>query len=392
MIKIALRRNLIYPIQLIIWSFIRYVEITLLSRKFNFNNSLTFTPLMFLGEFFSGILVHRYQKGFFEKKQPNPENQNLFNKILIQERKSFVVTPVDSDYKIIFLVLVCAISAFIHYMTKVSIVGKFIKVSSTLQQRLGAVMTILSAIYYVHVLKLRIFKHQVFSLIVMGICIIIILILEFVFQEINIFLSYGEFCFALFINFILLFFNTMVDIVEKYLYEYNYVNPFKVLMLEGLCGFIFSLFFFFIPDYLHDLVEVYNKTTRGEFIFFVVLLVLYFLTCGPRNIFRVITNKLYSPMTRSFTDYFLNPLYLFFSFLVNNDFASESEVKRDLYFSFNLILAIIISFFGCVYNEFIVLNFCGLGFNTYYQITQRANSCTELNEIIDITEEDLFNN
>ena len=137
--------------------------------------------------------------------------------------------------------------------------------------------------------------------------------------------------------------------------------------------------------------DVYNRTSSSEFALFVALIVLYFLTCGPRNIFRVITNKLYSPMTRSFTDYFLNPIYLFYSFFGQNDFASNSEVKRNLYFSFNLILSIIISFFGCIYNDFIVLNFCGLGFNTYYQITERSKQSSELIDITDIIDNDMLN-
>ena len=51
MIKIALRRNLIYPLQLLIWKVVRGVIIKIISKGFNFSNSFIFTPIMFFGEF-----------------------------------------------------------------------------------------------------------------------------------------------------------------------------------------------------------------------------------------------------------------------------------------------------------------------------------------------------
>ena len=52
-------------------------------------------------------------------------------------------------------------------------------------------------------------------------------------------------------------------------------------------------------------------------------------------------------------------------------------------------MALIISFFGCVYNEFIILFFCGLEKNTFKQVSLRSN--TEKKEIYylqDITSAD----
>ena len=51
----------------------------------------------------------------------------------------------------------------------------------------------------------------------------------------------------------------------------------------------------------------------------------------------------------------------------------------------NLILSFIISFFGCVYNEFIVLLFCGLERNTHDQISKRADEHV-LSELLSMDE------
>ena len=66
MIKFALRRNLIYPLQLIIWNLVRKLETMLISYLFKFND-LIYTPLMFIGEFLSGLLIYFYQKRFIIK-------------------------------------------------------------------------------------------------------------------------------------------------------------------------------------------------------------------------------------------------------------------------------------------------------------------------------------
>ena len=76
-------------------------------------------------------------------------------------------------------------------------------------------------------------------------------------------------------------------------------------MLEGLFGFIMSFSYFFEPNYLKDVANVCKKFSIGKIVLFIFLLLLYVILSGGRNIYRIITSKLYSPMTRALTDYFL---------------------------------------------------------------------------------------
>ena len=76
-----------------------------------------------------------------------------------------------------------------------------------------------------------------------------------------------------------------------------------------------------IPIYIPTRVELNKKIldyykyreiafeTVGRFIGLILLLFLYIILSGGRNAFRVITNKVYSPITKTLTDYLLNPLY-----------------------------------------------------------------------------------
>ena len=377
MIKVTLRPNLMYPFQLIIWTLLRYGETKLFEYLFNFKNSLSFTTIMFLAEFFSGLMTFKYQKYFFNKKKVIDKKTSLQLYPIKLIHHGTGLKPVDNQFKIYSLIFFIAISDFVQFMIRTSVVGKFMKISNSLQTRLGAIITLFCAFYYKYVLKLPIFKHQILTLIIISTCLIIILILEFIFQDINIFLSYGNFALALFIIFVDLYFNALMDTIEKYIFEYNFLNPFAVLMFEGLFGFLVSFFFFLVPGYLKDISKVYKESTRGMSILFIILLIVYFILCGGRNIFRVFTNKLYSPMARSLTDYFLNPIYLIFYLTLSNDFSSDGQVKRILYFTFNIILSIIISFCGLIYNEFLVLFFCGLQHETFYQISLRASKSNE---------------
>ena len=235
-------------------------------------------------------------------------------------------------------------------------------------------------------MRLEIYRHQKFSLIIITICLIIVIVTEFFFQEINIFLTYTDFIMALIITFLCEVLGALIDAIEKYLFEYDFFNPFFALMIEGAVGFFLSFFLFFIPHYLEDIKLVYNNNSVGNLFLFTFLLLLYIIMSGGRNVFRVVTTKLYSPMARTLTDYFLNPIYLTYDFSLKNDFLKQGE-RNIPYFIVNLILSFIISICGCVYNEFIVLLFCGLEINTHDQIARRASGYTfELEKVIEDTD------
>ena len=66
-IKFATRPNLIHPLQSLIYSVLRDIESTLVEKFLDFNDSLVFTHLMFIGELFAGLIVYLYQKKFINK-------------------------------------------------------------------------------------------------------------------------------------------------------------------------------------------------------------------------------------------------------------------------------------------------------------------------------------
>ena len=183
----------------------------------------------------------------------------------------------------------------------------------------------------------------------------------------------------------------MIVSIEKYLFEYNSVNPFFALMFEGIFGFTLCFFYGIYQSPFTEIIIFQEKTWDTKFIIFIFALILYTILSGLKNSFRVITTKIYTPMTTVFLDYILNPIYIIINFVIEVDFLVRGK-KNYIYFIVNLILSIIISFFGCIYNEFIILFCCGLEKDTYRQISERADIEDEnifnLQEIIDNKDEE----
>ena len=98
-------------------------------------------------------------------------------------------------------------------------------------------------------------------------------------------------------------------------------------------------------------------------------------------------------MTTTFMDYILNPFYLTYDFASGLDYFTNGEINYA-YFILNLILSIIISFLGCVYNEFLILFCFGLERDTYNQITTKRSFTEQelitINNVMEPDEEDII--
>ena len=66
-IRIGIRHNLFYLLMLILFNFLRNVDLIALDKVFKFNTSMIFVILMFFGEFFAGLIIYIYQNNFCEK-------------------------------------------------------------------------------------------------------------------------------------------------------------------------------------------------------------------------------------------------------------------------------------------------------------------------------------
>ena len=380
MIKFTGRRNIIYIIQLILWSTLRSIDKDVLSKVFNFSYSSIFTVLMFFGEFSSGSIVYKYQSKYLRRK----ENSGFIAKI-IKNISSNKKRNKPSKLKIYTLLLFATFFDFVEFIITTFYLQKLTSISYSFDSRCNSFLAICNAFAYRYLLKFNIFKHQIFSLIIISTCFIIVIASEYAFQNINEIFTYGEFTLSLGLILVEYFYLSMMDTIDKYLLEFDSVDPFYIIRFEGLVGTFLGILFCFVENPLPALNNIYNSKSTGLFILFLFLLFLFYLFSATRNAFRIMVSKLYSPMVLTLSDYFFNPLYLIINY-IEGDFKSKNG-QNTFYFVLNLIVSLLNTFSTVIFNEFIVLFCCGLEHNTYYQISERSMSEEiEMNKI-DISNE-----
>ena len=373
LIKFACRRNLIYILQYFIWNLSRTLLVMFIDWIFKFNKSFLFTQLMFLGELLGGVIMYYSQKKYNEKKGKENKDKYFMSIKLItsEEDVNDYFVPLDGKTKILFLIFLISFMDVVEFMICYSYIPRFFGVSKSLCPRLNGISTMFALIFYIYALKLPVYKHHKFSLIIISICLFTVIVTEFIFNKNDIFKSHINLSITIFYILISQIFVAYMHSIEKYLFEYDYMNPFIVLIYEGLFGLFLSFLLLLNHNYFYDVVPIYKKKSTGEFVLFIFFLILFIIFSGGKNLFRVVTTKLFSPMVTTLQDYVLNPIYLLYYWGFHEDFKKGENIDIP-YFVVNIIISLIISFFGCVYNEFIILLFCGLEHDTHDQISQRA--------------------
>ena len=381
LIHISIRRNLYYIINLLIHYYLRKVDLIIINTKFQFNDSLIFTFLMFFGEFFAGLSIFLYQHIFLKKDIKTVKHFKI--PFSIYKPK---MNRTDNIFKIGLLIFFSASFDFVEFVIATFYIPRFEIVSSTAEYRFGWLIIIIGALICHFNLRIKILKHQFYSLIIIGICLAIIIILEIIYRGKGV--SFGDFCFAHMLVVGYLIFVPFTDVIEKYLIEFNFINPFLILMIESIFGFIFISIYSAGENLFKNFNEIYSNYSTGEFVLFIFLLFLYFVFSAGTNAYKILTNGLYSPMAKTLAVYVLNPLIFLYYFIIGNDFLSDGE--RDwFYFIANIIISLIISFLGFVFNEFIILSCCGLEYETHSFISKRAGDDENINDIKMLNDLDL---
>ena len=203
----------------------------------------------------------------------------------------------------------------------------------------------------------------------------LVIMLDFIFKPKEIMLRRYIISYLLvFCHFIFLSFT---DVIERYLADYDYLDPFQMVLSEGIFSFVMISIYSIFLNPLKEVTDVYNEINEGKFILLIFLLILYAVFSAGVNIYRLFCNILYSPMTKSLASYFFIYPFIIYYFIDGKDFIFEGE-GNYAYFFISLIICIIIDFLGLVYNEFFILNFCNLHKETHHAISRRATMQIEL--------------
>ena len=337
-IHIGIRKNSIYIICNMLFFFIRRIVIVIIDEKYKYNDSLIFTLLMLLGEFVAGLSIFIYLSYQFRKK--GIDNNKHFRIELIQN--DAIMKRPDNIPKILLLIFFTSYFDFLEYVIATVYMPKYSVISPTAELRFGGIIIILAALICHFVLKIKLVKHQFYSLVIIGISLIIIIIIEIIYRGKGKTLS--EFC----SGYLLVLYNLVLipftDVIEKYLMEFDFLNPFLILTFQSFFGLILVAIYSAGENPFKGIKRIHEESSNGDFILLLLLLFMYFVLSGILNSYRVLTNCLFSPMVKTLSVYILNPLFYLYYFIKGYDFISEGE-RKWAFFIINIIISIIISFF-----------------------------------------------
>ena len=376
MIKFGIRQNLFYPLMFIFFIFARRIIKHYIERKdhYNFNGPFLLVLLMYIFEvIISTIIYFRNQK-----REKRELTEKLYsNRRLKLINKEEIIKRADNICKILILIIFASYFDFIGSINRRYLIPKLYRLSNknyeNTDNRGRSLEIFISSLLCYYTLNIRIYKHQKISLAIILFCLSIFIITEIIVyfqkdEKMDIFYCLG-----------LIFFSgicrAFLDTTEKYLFEYNFVDPFKLLILEGLFNTLFISLFYNFDQPKNELLNLVDK---DDFFMICFLLLLYSICSAFKKVYRIHTVLLFSPMTRALAESFCDPLFIIFSLKDENDFIinddKESPEPNLYYFGITFFCSIIIILSSCVYNEVFVLYYCGMEHDTYFEINNRARS------------------
>ena len=372
--KFAIRNNLYYPVMLIIFIVLRRIDVALM-KSCEYENGVYIGPaLIFISQILAGlipILIFRY------KTKNIPKNKKFLGIELIQTTEG-LIQP-DKNIKIAILMILASYFNFIgvivrklfSYQKNINFPPK----AKYYENLFRSAQIEISALLFNLTIKIKIYKHQRLSLIIIFIFSIIILITDILDSWgnlINTFIYIGLSIFSSFSR-------AFLDTIEKYLFEVDFINPYVVLMIEGIFGTLVNQILFLVSDnYSKDIKEIISiKKDKLTFSFLIILLIFYSVFSLFKNIYRVHTIKYYSPMTRALAESIIDPIIIIYYLIdekidiFDENYNIEINLSYYIIIIFSLFINAICSF---IYNDFIICYCFGLEHNTYSEIKNRSIS------------------
>ena len=375
MIKIGIRHNLIYPAMLIVFIGLRKIVeilIDLKNEKATNIHKFLLPFLIFLSKFIGGLIASKLSKYIVKSNS----GKTIVGFKLIHSKRDIPIA--DKNSKIFVLLFFASYFDIIGTVIR-KYFSNAISNKKFLEEKLKCFQIITSALLCYFTIRIKIYKHNLFCLIIIFICLVIVIIFEMNDERLEDNIT------SIGVTIVSGLARAFLDTIEKYLFEFDNLNPFKVMMLEGFINtiLIICLYFFDNSSIVSDLRKFQNL------IYLIVLLILYFIFSALKNIYRVVTIKLYSPMTRALAESFLDPIIIIYSLISDLYSLKPNDKNWNFYFDYgiNIFLSIIMAFCSCVYNDFIVLYCCGLEYNTYLEVSKRCCLMDEISPSLDEEED-----
>jgi len=357
MIKCGQRNNLLHPFMLALsYALVKFTEDII---NDNFKIGKYFIQIIYcLSRFFFGFILFIYTN--YKKKNVQGYSFMGIDANEIYKDK----TKKDGKFKTCVLLFFASYFDFI-----VSVIRTFYikgnELIKSIKSRLRSSHIFLVGILCYFTIRIELNRHHIFSLIILLICFITIIINEIIYIQFN---AARKDYYPMALTLVSNIARTFLDTTEKYLFDFNEINIFLVIMIEGIIN-VTSFFIYYLakgsPNQFEDskYTKPFESSESLNIFILILLLILYFFFCGLRNIYRATTIKIYSPVVRALTEAIFDP------FLVGKKISSYIKTS---FFWINMTCLVMMVFAALVFTEFLVLYCFGLEYYTHIEITRRA--------------------
>lgn len=370
LISVETRKNLIHPTLMATFSLLRKITFIIMQRFFKCSKAIFFTLCMFIGEFCCGSLITIYHRTLFSKKKAS---YFMGVKLILSPDE---IKPPDNNYLIYFYITLCSLldcSSFI-LLTYITPAYCGDNISSSLENRTRGFLICICALLCSLVLEYKMYKHHICSLIIIFCGLVLVILTEIFLNE-----NQSKIYISMNIVFMFLYFsiNSTQEIIEKYILDYDFYSPFKLLTVESAIGIFIMSSLYIILGLRGTDKKFVQITNSKEWTIFAILLTIYSIFSGFKNVYKLTTIKLYSPMSKALTDSIVDPVIIICDF-IDNGIRSKYAI---IYTTINFLVSAVNIMCSFVYNEVFILYFCDLHLNTFWEISKRASIETHLSRI-----------
>lgn len=362
MIKFGWRYSLLYPCLFIITLGTRslvneFIRIVYEDKSFSY---ISLFSIYFLQIIMCAILSWNNNRKNKSKKK------SQFLGIALNEDTKTLDRP-DGNLKIIILLIFSAffecIGALIRKLASSSVLNFDYYYANYRSSEI-----IIASVLCYFALNTKIYRHHIFSLIIM----LLYLIIAIIYEAYLIFFKgkdYKYLLITLFSGMIRVF----LDATEKYLFNIDFIDLYKMMVFEGIINTVFTAtcFCFDSPsqEFSNFIDFLYKDILKFSVV--ILLLIVYSIVTGFKNIYRRETIKEFSPMTRILAQSILDPIYIIYGTIKDKKKGKEIDTNQ---FIVILVFSFIMIFCSCIYNEIFVLYFCGLEKDTHLAVAPSSEN------------------
>ena len=364
MIKFGWRDSLLYPSLFILFIFIRRIAKLILEILYpDIKLSYLMITFVFVFELIVASLL-LWNQNRKNKSVVKPK----FLGISLIKQESLLDRP-DSNFKIIVLIIFSSYFSITGALSRRNVSSGNNNIYDEFHAKFRSIEIILSSIICYFTFKNKIYKHHRFTLIIIFICLIIVVAFG-VLLESNKSIFFLNFFYTISSSFCRVF----LDIVEKYLYDCDFLDIYKVMIFESIVDLIISFNYFWLEVPRREITTILTINDGLKLFYIIGFLMLYTFFSGIKNVYRRFTVKKFTPMTRALAESILDPIFIIIGYLT----TTKKEQFDTIYFIITLICSLIMVFNSCVYNELFVLYCCDLEKNTHLAIEKQNNNESSL--------------